>query len=162
MAENVHLFLKANGKDIKGESTQKDLDRADSIECLHYEQEGYTPFEASTGQASGRRQYKPLVIRKRIDASTPLLWQAMTTNQKVEGEFRFYRPNPAGDGTTEQFYAVEISKAFIASIKQIVEDTIAPGQSQIPPMEEITFIFHDIVWTYKPTGASHKDSWAGR
>ena len=38
MAETVHLFLKANGTDIKGESTQTSLGRADSIECVYYEQ----------------------------------------------------------------------------------------------------------------------------
>lgn len=161
MAENVHLFLKADGKDIKGESTQTSMARADSIECIHYEQEAATPFETSTGQVSGRRQYKPLMIRKRIDASSPLLWLAMTTNQKIEGKFKFYRPNPAGDGTTEQFYTVEISAGYISSIRQVVRDTLAPGESNEPPLEEVCFVFHDIIWTYTKTGAQHNDSWAG-
>lgn len=160
MAEHVHLFLKANGKDIKGESTQTSLSREGSIECLSYEQAATTPFEPSTGQASGRRQYSPLKVTKRIDKSSPLLWQAMTQNQKVEGVFKFYRPNPTGDGTTEQFFSVQIAKGFISSIRQVVEDTLSPTESYEPPMEELNIIFHDIQWTYTNGGVQHEDKWS--
>ena len=34
MAETVHLYLKANGADVKGESTQHSLGRENSIECV--------------------------------------------------------------------------------------------------------------------------------
>ena len=37
MAETVHLYLKANGTAIKGESTQVSLGREDSIECVYFE-----------------------------------------------------------------------------------------------------------------------------
>ena len=39
MAESVHLYLKANGTDIKGESTQTSLGRQDSIECIAFSHE---------------------------------------------------------------------------------------------------------------------------
>ncbi len=162
MAEHVHLFLKANGKDIKGESSQKDLGREDSIECLEYEQGATTPVEPTTGQASGRRQYTPLKIRKRIDASSPLLWVAMTKNEKIEGTFKFYRPNPDGDGTHEQFYTVEIKGGYISGIHQMLGKTIVPGVSIEQPMEEVVFVFHEIFWTYNRNGAQHKDSWSGK
>ena len=160
MAEHVCFFPTANGKQIKGDSTQTSLGRQDCIECLSYEQAGATPFEPSTGQASGRRQYTPLKITKRIDKASPLLWQAMTQNQKVEGVFKFYRPNPTGDGTTEQFFSVQIGKGFIASIRQFVEDTLAPTESYEPPMEELTLIFHEIQWTYTNGGVQHEDKWS--
>lgn len=160
MAEHIHLFLKANGQDIKGEATQLSMGREGSIECIHYEQAGVTPFEPSTGNASGRRQYRPIKIRKRIDCSSPLLWQAMTKNTVLEGAFKFFRPNPTGDGTTEQFYTVEIKGAYISSMKQVIDDTLTPARSYEPPLEEIELIFHDIMWTYTKTGATHTDTWS--
>ena len=66
MAETVHLFLKANGKDIKGESLQKSLGREGSIECLEFSESVRTAREAGSGMATGRRQYEPITIRKRI------------------------------------------------------------------------------------------------
>lgn len=160
MAETVHLYLKANGSDIKGESTQTSLGREGSIECVYYEQEVITAREAGSGLATGRRQYPPMLIRKRIDKSTPLLMKALTENQVVEGTLKFFRPNPTGDGTTEQFYTVAFKQGRISSIKHVVPNTIVPATSTEPPLEEVTFVFHTINWTYTNGGVTHEDSWA--
>src|SRR5690242_4214681 len=103
MAETVHLYLKANGTDIKGESTQTSLGRQDSIECVYFEHEVITARESGSGLATGRRQYPPMKIAKRIDKASPLLMKALCENQVIEATFKFFRPNPTGDGTTEQF-----------------------------------------------------------
>jgi type VI secretion system secreted protein Hcp len=159
MAETVHLYLKANGQDVKGESSQESLGRKDSIECTYYEHRVITAREAGSGMASGRRQYEPLVIRKRIDKSSPLLMKALVENQKVDGVFKFFRPSPKGDGTTQQFYTVEIKDGRVASLRSIVPDTIVPASSTEPPLEEISFVFNTIKWTYMEGGVSHEDTW---
>jgi type VI secretion system secreted protein Hcp len=162
MAETVHLYLKANGTDIKGESTQVSLGRDGSIECVYYEQGVITAREAGSGLATGRRQYQPLLIRKRIDKSSPLLMKALTENQVVEATFKFFRPNPTGDGTTEQFYTVNFKQGRINTIKQLVPDTIVPATSKDPALEELTFVFHTIGWTYTNGGVTHEDSWSAQ
>jgi type VI secretion system secreted protein Hcp len=160
MAETVHLYLKANGADIKGESTQTSLGRQDSIECVYYEQRVVTAREAGSGMATGRRQYEPLLVRKRIDKSSPLIMKALVENAKIDGTFKFFRPSPKGDGTTQQFYTVAIKDGRVASMKQIVPDTIVPASSTEPPLEEVTFVFHTISWTFTDGGVSHEDTWA--
>jgi type VI secretion system secreted protein Hcp len=159
MAETVHLYLKANGAEIKGESTQVSLGREGSIECVYYEQGVVTARERGSGLATGRRQYEPLLIRKRIDKASPLLAKALVENQVIEAKFKFFRPNPTGDGTTAQFYTVEIKQGRIASQKQIVPDTIVPATSTEPPLEEVSFVFHTISWTYTNGGVTHEDTW---
>ena len=161
MAETVHLALKANGQDIKGESSQTSLGRANTIECTFYQQSVLTAREAGSGMATGRRQYEPLLIRKRIDKSSPLIAKALVENQKIDATFKFFRPNPTGDGTTEQFYSVEIKDGRIASMKQFLPDTIVPASSTEPPMEEVTFVFSTITWTYTNGGVTHQDTWSG-
>jgi type VI secretion system secreted protein Hcp len=160
MAETVHLFLKANGADIQGESTQTSLGRENSIECVYYEQEVVTAREKGIGLATGRRQYTPLFIRKRIDKSSPLLVKALVENAVVEGKLMFFRPNPTGDGTTEQFYTVQFKQGRINHIKQYVPSTIVPATSFEPPLEEISFVFHTINWTYTNGGVQHEDTWS--
>ena len=159
MAETVHLYLKSNGADIKGESTQVSLGRGDSIECLFFESGVRTAREAGSGMATGRRQYEPLLIRKRIDKATPLIAKAMVENSKIEGTFKFFRPNPTGDGTTEQFYTIQIKNGRVASQRQWVPDTIVPASSMEPPLEEVAFVFHTISWTYTNGGITHEDTW---
>ncbi|MDY7225756.1 type VI secretion system tube protein TssD [Hyalangium rubrum] len=160
MAETVHLYLKANGTEIKGDSTQVSLGREGSIECVYYEQGVITARERGSGLATGRRQYEPLLIRKRIDKSTPLLMKALTENQVIDATFKFFRPNPTGDGTTEQFYTVNIKQGRINSIKQLVPNTIVPASAFEPPLEEVAIVFHTIDWTYTNGGVQHADSWS--
>ncbi len=159
MAETVHLYLKANNTDIKGESTQESLGRKDSIECLSFTTDVITAREKGSALATGRRQYNPLFIRKRVDKSTPLLIKALCENQRIDAEFKFFRPNPTGDGTTEQFFTVAIANGRIDTHKIVNPDTFLPASANQPLMEEVTFVFHTISWTYTNGGVTHEDTW---
>jgi type VI secretion system secreted protein Hcp len=161
MAETVHLFLKANGKDIKGESTQTSLGREGSIECIAYEQGVTSAREKGTNMVTGRRQFTPLKIVKRIDRASPLLVKALANNEKIDAVFKFYRPNPSGDGTTEQFYTVELKEGNISEVKQFVPTTINPVTAGEPPQEEVHLVFKTITWTFTNGGITHTDSWSG-
>ena len=159
MAETVHLYLKSNGEDIQGESTQTSLGRENSIECLYFVDAVRTAREKGSGMATGRRTFEPIIFRKRIDKSSPLLARGLCNNEVIQGVFKFFRPNPAGDGTTEHFFTVEFAEGRVASIQRTSPDTIDPASSMDPPMEEVSFVFHNITWTYEPSGASHHDNW---
>lgn len=162
MAMTVHLFLKANGQDIKGDSTIESLDRADSIECLSFSDSVRTAREASTGMATGERTYEPIRVVKRIDKSSPLLAKALCDNEVIEAEFRFYRPNPAGDGTTQHYFTIVIQQARIASITRVSPDVIDPASANTPASEEVSFVFGYVRWTYVPDGVEHVDEWSQR
>ncbi len=162
MAMTVHLYLTANGTKIDGDSTILSMDRENSIECLSFEDSVRTAREASSGMASGERTYEPVRVTKRIDKSSPLLAKALCNNEVIEGTFKFYRPSPAGDGTTEQHFTVEIKESRIASITRVSPDVIDPASSNAPPTEEVTFVFGYIRWTYEPDGVEHVDHWSQR
>jgi type VI secretion system secreted protein Hcp len=159
MAETVHLTLKANKTEIKGESTQTSLGREGTIECLSFTDKVRTAREKGSGLATGRRTYEPLIIRKRIDASSPLLAKALCNNEVIEGSFKFFRPNPSGDGTTEQFFTVDIFEGRISHIHRFSPDVIDPASALEPPTEEVGFVFQKIKWAYIPTGGEHEDNW---
>jgi type VI secretion system secreted protein Hcp len=159
MALTVHLTLKANGEDIQGESTQTSEGRENTIECTHFESETMTSREVQSGMSTGRRQHKPLLIKKAIDKSTPLIAKALTKNTKIDGEFKFFRPNPAGDGTTQHFYTVKISNGRVASQKMINEWSAPGAEHAGPPSEEVTFVFQTIMWRYEVGGVEHEDTW---
>jgi len=159
MAQTVHLLLKANGEDIQGESSQTSEGRENSIECTYFEAETDTSREVQSGLSTGRRQHKPLVIRKSIDKSTPLLAKALTKSSKIEGEFKFFRPNPSGDGTTQHFYTVKISNGRVSSQKMMNEWSRPGDPHALPPQEEVQFVFQTINWRYEPGGVEHEDSW---
>jgi type VI secretion system secreted protein Hcp len=160
MAETVHLYLKANGQDIQGDSTQTSLGRANSIECLYFEHAVQTAQVAGSGLATGRRTYDPIRIVKRIDKASVLLAKALVQNQVVEGVFKFFRPSPTGDGTTEQFYTLSFKQGRIASFQQVTPETFDPESAAYPELEEVTFVFRTIRWEYVKGAITFADSWS--
>lgn len=159
MAEAVFLEFITNGEAVVGDSTQTSLDREGKIECLSYSDSVRTAREKGSGMATGRRVHEPVCIRKRIDQSSPILARSLCNNEVVSGTFRFYRPSPAGDGTTEQFFTVNIEEGRIASIRRVSPYVIDPASASDPPTEEVTFVFNKIRWTYEIDGKEHEDSW---
>lgn len=159
MAETVHLTLNANNTLIEGESTQTSMGREGTIECLYFADSVRTAREKGSGVATGRRTYEPVVFRKRIDKSSPLLAKALCNNETIEASFKFYRPSLDGDGTTEQFFTVKLENGRMSHIKRVSPNAIDPASSEEPPTEEVGIVFHTITWTYEDGGVEHTDSW---
>jgi type VI secretion system secreted protein Hcp len=159
MAENVYLFLKASGNDIPGDSTVSSDGRENSIECLEYRDAVMVPTEASSGLAAGRRSYEPIKILKRLDRSTPLIFKALCNNETIEATFRFFRPNPTGDGTSQHFFTVEIQQASISQIERVNPNTIQGVTATEPAYEEVSFVFGSIRTCYEDGGIEHVDVW---
>jgi type VI secretion system secreted protein Hcp len=160
MAETVHLYLKANGQDIQGESSQTSLGRENSIECVQFKDSVRTARELGSRAAVGRRVHEPIEIVKRVDKGTPLIAKALCRNERIDAEFKFFRPNPAGDGTTEQFFTVKIENGRIDAIERISPNAIDPAEAKTPPLEVVRIVYHTITWTFVPTGAEYVDSWS--
>jgi type VI secretion system secreted protein Hcp len=160
MAQTVHLYLTANGTAIPGDSSQTSLGRENSIECLYFDERCLTNREATTSMATGRRQYEPLTIRKAIDKSSPLIVKALVENQAIDAIFKFFRPNPNGDGTTEQFYTISIKQGRIASVRTYLPFTLDPAVANQPAQEEVTMVFQSISWRYTNGGITFEDKWS--
>ena len=52
-----------------------------NIPILAYGLDVVVPLDPSSGLASGRRQWKPIVVTKTIDASSPQFMQSLVTNE---------------------------------------------------------------------------------
>lgn len=159
MAESISLTLTANEVDIEGDSTVTSLGRADTIEVLSLEQQLSGAFDRATLQPTGRRIYAPIRFTKRIDRSSPLLRKALTLNEPVAGAFRWYRPSPAGDGTTQHFFTVEFTGGRITLCKLRLPDVLDPATAALSPMEDVELTFNEITWTYVDGNVAHTDNW---
>ncbi len=162
MAQTCHLWLKADGTQIKGDSTVISLNRQDTIECLKFEYRVETARDSASGMATGERAHRPIIITKRCDKSSPLLYKALCQNEVVEGILRFYRPNPSGDGTTQQYYTIEFKEARVSSIRSFQPFIMDSNTATLPELEEVSFVFGYISWTYEPDGVMHVDQWSQR
>lgn len=149
------LYLKVKGAkqgDIKGDATEKGKEGL--IKTISFQHEVVSPRDAASGQATGKRQHKPLVITKEIDKASPLLMAALTTSENLpEVTLTFYRPSAKAISTNELWYTISLKDAHISDIKAtwVSEKKMS--------LEEVSFTYDKIKWTYTDGGVTHEDSW---
>jgi type VI secretion system Hcp family effector len=111
LAAQADYYLKLDT--IEGDSKVKDQGRG-WIEIQGWDSGNNNSVsicrEAASGQASGRRQYAPIIIRKRIDKSTPLLAKALVNNETI-GNALFLAKQANG-----VYLKYELKEVFISGI----------------------------------------------
>ncbi len=158
MAESISLTISSNGINIPGDHTQTSLSRANTIEVLSMEQQVSRAFDRSTLRATGRRIYAPLRFTKRLDRATPLLRRALVNNEVLTGSFRWFRPNPSGDGSTQHFFTLAFADGRITRCTLRLPDTLTPETTSLPPMEDIELTFGEVTWTVIDGGIEFEDT----
>lgn len=157
MAESIWMSVKASKQgDIKSEVTTKG--REGMMECIELETGMSSPRDPASGRPTGRRVHTPLAIVKRVDKGSPLLSNALANNETLTTvKLLFYRPK--GDGTTDNFFSIELSNATVSRQKVYLPNMLNPKESHYPALERIEFTFQKIVWTYTNGGISASDDW---
>jgi type VI secretion system secreted protein Hcp len=160
MAETVHLYLKRMARTSRARAPRPDNGRENSIECLIVQ--GQRPHRPRARQPRGCRSPRARADRdhQAHRQERRRCWRRRcAATRRSRGQFLFFRPNPAGDGTTEQFFTVEIQNGRVDSIERISPNAHDPAASNAPPMEIVRMVYHTIRWVYVPTGAEYVDTW---
>jgi type VI secretion system secreted protein Hcp len=166
MALNAYLKLKgAKQGDIKGGVTQKG--REGTIEIHSFSHEIVSPRDSASGLPTGRRQHKPFTITKEIDKSTPLLHKALTDNETLTSfELRCFAPKagPGGGGAGQEVnnFTITLTNASISDIVDIMENNLDLENAKLPLLEEVSFTYQKIEWTWVDGGITSSDDWEAR
>ncbi len=147
MAYNMFLKvgrdLKVDG--VKGDST--DAAHEDWIEVMSVSHGISTQQEWSTGLASGKIDLRDLSVTKRVDrASVPLVSKCLNNANIPEITLEICRAT--GEKTT--FMKVVLKYARVASI----DLSGSPSAADPLPMEQVSFRYGEIEWTYTDTSPS--------
>lgn len=127
---------------------------AQRLPVLRFSYEVDWPRDLATGQATGQRRHKPVVFTTDWGAASPLLFQAVVTNETLASVlFEFVRP----DGVVYQ--TVRLTNAAIASTALF----IGRGEPPSPfPLEETSMTFQKIELTDIVGKTAAMDDWASR
>jgi type VI secretion system secreted protein Hcp len=160
MAESVHLTLTGSRQGlIAGDSTVTSLSRANTIECVRFEQASERGFDRATRRVTGRRFHGPIRVRKRVDRSSPPLRSALVHNETMTAVFRFYRPDPSGSGTTQQYFTITGAEGAITAVRLRTPDGLDPVLALRPDEEEVELVFGVLTWRYEDDGVEFEDHW---
>ncbi len=116
------------------------------------------PRDPQSGQPTGQRVHKALVITKVFDKSSPLLYTALTTGEMLtKCELKFYRTS--SDGQQEHYFTIELEDAIIVDITAYMPNCQDPGQAHFTNLEDVSFSYRKITWTHEAGGTSGSDDW---
>lgn len=120
-----------------------------TMNVLSFSQAIVSPRDAASGQATGKRQYKPITIVKQVDASTPRLFQACATNEILPTvKFVLHPPGASADQL-----AVTLTNASCADLTDSTSDS---GTMEI---ETIHLTFQKITIEHSVSKTSFQDDW---
>lgn len=141
--ESTYLKAVCNGVLITAE---------DSTAVGHEEETEVLSYHHDLEMVDTRQVDHPVRIVKRITPSTIGFLDAMTRNKECEFELRFFRPH-AVSGEPEHYLTVELTRSFI--IRRTTWRSAFDAQLGNVQFESILIEYHNIIWTYEPTGATH-------
>jgi type VI secretion system secreted protein Hcp len=132
---------------------------AGKIAGVRFYAETTSPRDAATGQASGKRQHKPITITKEWDAASPQLFQALVTNEVLTSVlFEFLKTNPSGQEYVH--YTVKLTNAAVASVKSYLDLTDTSGDPyDAHELEDVAFTFEKIEIENKDGKTLAIDDW---
>jgi type VI secretion system secreted protein Hcp len=148
------ISMKVDG--IEGEMTQRG--KEGQIELFAFNHEVASPYDVATGQAAGKRSHSPLRTVIRISKATPLLAQALATNQILKKvEIFFWRT--AQTGTEENYFKITIENCRVASRRLWSPNKLDGSTGSYIPLEEVSFTYQKITWTYLEGNIEYQDLW---
>ena len=121
--------------------------QGNKIQAAAFTFEVTSPRDAASGQATGKRTYKPLQVTKDVGASSPQFLQALTTNEQLPTvTLEFTKADKNGEEYV--YYTIKLTNASVASIRQHTAEGAKGGSgaagANAPQREEIGFTFQRI------------------
>jgi type VI secretion system secreted protein Hcp len=143
------VFMKIKGAksgEIKGYSTNEK--HKDWIEVLSYEHAMESPVGARHGTASGKVQFNPIKVKKQIDGSTPVLYQALTTNENLtEVLFEFWTSGATGG--LQKYLDIKLVNARLTHVSMSLNpstDDVKLQQALVT--QTIAMSYDTMIWTH--------------
>lgn len=99
--------------------------------------------------------HSPIIITKYIDKSSPLLAQALSNREEINGKIQFYRVSAAG--AQEKYYTVEFRGGLLTDLT--AEFAHAVSQNDVEPQEHLAIRYRDIFWTHHLSATNGYSSW---
>ena len=116
------------------------------------------PTDIQSGQPTAQRIHKPLTITKLFDKSSPLLYVALSTGERLPKVYlKFYRTSVTG--TQEHYFSIELEDAIITDIEAYMHNCQDPDCAHFTHLEDISFTYRKITWSHEAAGTSGADDW---
>ncbi|HKU51158.1 MAG TPA: type VI secretion system tube protein TssD [Nitrospira sp.] len=135
---------------FKGESTRKGFEN--KFMGLSFDQEVASPRDTATGQATGKRTFKPIRIKKAWGPASLQLYAALMKNELLTVVMDFFATDPSG--LTVLDHTVKLSGAAVARYTSSADVSTTASQTDF-----IELVYQQIEITDHRAKTSVTDSW---
>jgi type VI secretion system secreted protein Hcp len=140
---STRIFVTIEGTKQGKFKTEGGPQFGDRIPVLRFTYEIISPRDLNTGQASGKRQHRPVTITKDWNASSPQFFQAVTTNEPLKSVLiEVFRTNPGG--AEEVVATIRLTDAAIARFRSAVSDSTSGDGPAGRLLDQVDFTFRKI------------------
>lgn len=130
----------------------------DQILVQAFDHQVIIPRDPQSGQPTGQRVHKPLMITKVFDKSSPLIFNALTSGERLEKcHLAWYRTSAKGQ--QEHYYSIELQDAIIVDVKSRMPNCQDPAMAHFTHLEDVYFTYRKIIWTHEISGTTGSDDW---
>jgi len=116
------------------------------------------PTDPQTGQPSGQRQHKPLILTIALNKAIPLLYNALASGETLtEVVLKWYRTSP--DGKQEHYFTTSLEDATIVDIDLNMPNSQDPALASFTQIINVNLAYRKISWEHTVCGTSGADDW---
>ncbi|MGP0016230.1 Hcp family type VI secretion system effector [Pseudomonas sp.] len=130
----------------------------DQILVQAFEHQIIVPRDPQSGQPTGARVHKPLMITKVFDKSSPLIFEALTSGESLD-KCRLEWFRTSSTGTQEHYFTIELEDAIIVDVVSKMPNCQDPDNAHFTHTEDVYFTYRKIIWTHELCGTSGSDDW---
>jgi type VI secretion system secreted protein Hcp len=130
----------------------------DEVLVNAFEHRVTVPCDVQSGQPTGQRVHKPVIITKIYDKSSPLLYAAQSTGEVLSKvEIKWYRTSM--QGKQEHYFTHLLTDAVIVEISADMPNCQDPDMAHFTHLEKISMAYRRIEWTHEIAGTTGEDDW---
>ena len=152
---NIYIYIKGKKQgEFKGELLGTALQHKFAGLSFQYEVDSLR--DPVSGQITGRRQHKPIRIKKAWGAASPQLFTAVVTNEVLDPVVIDFVAMDRASGQPVLDHSITLSNATATSIAQQTEEA---GKGQVMHVEFVDFVFQRIEFTDQRSKGTAMDDW---
>jgi type VI secretion system secreted protein Hcp len=130
----------------------------DEILIQAFTHEVTVPTDVQSGQPTGQRVHKALVVTKVFDKSSPLLYQALTQAERLTNcTLKWFRTSAAGQ--QEHYFTITLEDAIVTKIHAYMPNCQDEKNKQFTHLEDVSFSYRKISWKHDVASTEASDDW---